>query len=97
MRKLILITGLLVIVGMCIVPPMEVETVNALSESAVLSELGASADPESSTHYVPVWSEPEGPSGRSVRNSTLASQRLMLQVLIVAVLAGGLALIAGDE
>ena len=97
MRKPILIAGLVVIALMCLVPPMEVETINALSESAVLNELGASANPETSTQYVPVWGEAEGASGRSVRNSTLATQRLMLQILVVAVVAGGLAVVADND
>ena len=96
MRKFIILLGLVVVLLMCLVPPMELETVNTLSESAVLNELGADADRSTTTEYVPVWAEPEGPSGRSVKDASLATQMLLLQVFITVVVVAGASFIVKE-
>lgn len=74
--------GLVVIVVMCLFPP--VESVDAVAVG--LNEmLGVSGD-ATQIEYRPVWAMGTG---------TLAAPRLILQVLVAAVVFGGIAAVTG--
>lgn len=98
MNRSWIVFGLIVIVGMLLIPPKEVSS---------LDHMGAAADkmfggtPTRAEHtkvrvvYTPVWSEPEGKDYETIQNSSLATSRLLLQVVVVVVVFGGLALLTG--
>jgi len=97
LRKSIILAGLAVVVIMCLVPPMEVYTINVAAKSEALREFGAQASPVTSLQYIPVWSEAGSGLMRSVERTSLDATRLMLQVVIVALFAGGVAAVVGSE
>jgi len=96
MRKWVIVLGLVIIGAMCLIPPKKVRTVNALSKSESLQEFGAERNARLTLQYVPVWSEPKSGFARSAEGSTLATQRLMLQILVVAIVTAGVAALFGS-
>jgi hypothetical protein len=74
---------------------MQVTSVNGFSSSDVLD---APREQQTSVQYVPAWQVPEaGGLARVVEGSTLATQRLLLQVLVVVIVAGALLLLIGGH
>ena len=109
MNRPIAICGLLVVLAMLAIPPMEVKTFNGLA-SAADDLLGGSSQPRSEfvatkIVYSPAWSEigKEGEygdrelNGKEVESVKLAVQRLLLQIVVVVVLIGGLGAIVGSK
>jgi hypothetical protein len=105
MSKPWVVIGLLVIGGMLLVPPKEVETYNTIGAAAddVINLEGVPDRDEPGEHrstqviYRPAWSEigDELGHGERVEQTTLATNRLLLQVVVAVVVFGGLGLITG--
>lgn len=85
MNRIVLIIGMIVIVGMCLFPPMETERYNAAGDV-----FGGSSQ-EANIEYRPVWSEASNTAVTVARDSTLAANRLLLQIVLVSLLTGGIA------
>jgi hypothetical protein len=108
MNRPILITGLLIIVAMITVPPNRVETFN--DGMADMADIAGTGQPrsefvETKVVYSPAWrkvGEKAGYrdrelEGKEVETARLAVQRLLLQIVVVVVLAGGLAAVIGSK
>ena len=91
MNRVVLIIGMIVVVGMCLIPPMETERYNAAAD------LFGQDSEEVNIEYRPVWSEPEDTGVTVARNSTLAANRLLLQIVLVSLLTGGVAYVVQPE
>jgi hypothetical protein len=82
-----LYVGLLLILGMCLVPPFEAGPVDQVGDML-------RGDPVREVEYRPLWTHPgleEGGSITEVSEGNIAGGRLLLQILAVA---GGTALVA---
>ena len=101
MNRGLLITGLIIIAGMCLMPPWQVEAENPYA-GATADMLGAEEAPSELTAervvYRPVGAgaPDQVDQGKEVQSYTLATTRLLLQIVGAAVVFGGLALIAGS-
>jgi hypothetical protein len=102
MNRTTLIIGLIIIAGMCLVPPWTVEGENPYADTTA-DMLGMDEPaPELSTTqvvYRPVGAGPPDRVGEDetmeVQSYNLATQRLLLQVIVAAILFGGAALLIG--
>ena len=100
MNRTALVIGLLIIAGMCLVPPWTIKAENPYADTTaemleadeVPSELKATK-----VVYRPVGAGPPEDVGEAgtleVQSYELATQRLLLQIVVAAVLFGGLALL----
>jgi hypothetical protein len=102
MNKPLLIIGLLVISGMLLVPPREVRVYDAYGAAAdeMIGGMDAPAEHRSTqVVYRPIGAEvgDELDTGEQIRGSRLATNRLLLQVVVAVVVFGGLGLIIGKS
>jgi len=103
MNRTALVIGLLIIAGMCLVPPWTIKAENPYADTTaemleadeVPSELKATK-----VVYRPVGAGPPEGIGEAgtleVQSYELATQRLLLQIVVAVLLFGGVALLMGS-
>jgi hypothetical protein len=98
MHRGCLLFGLLVVVGMCLVPPTEVQIIrHGDTVNSVVQGRFASAGMQVSSHvvYRPVWAAPPTAYADStaVEGHGIDATRLFVQLLAAVVLFGGLGML----
>lgn len=102
MNRGLLITGLIIIAGMCLMPPWQVEAENPAAV-ATTKAFGMDEAPDKLSAervvYRPIGAgAPERiDQTKAVQSYQLATMRLLLQIVGTAVVFGGLALIVGRD